>query len=185
MIHCRLATVVFLTCVTGTVVPGASFAQTGRAARVENARLDLGLTVAAPDAPVELKLTLRLPERLSVGKVEATVRFPKNRLAFVAPRPTPKGVQVKVEPQPEQDGNAVLKVFAESPDGPIAAGVLTTLVFRVAKETPENSAISVPLEARLWTRPDMSQEITPVDTFAGRVAIQDAATFFGCFFYMH
>lgn len=185
MMYGRFAAAGFLTCVLGVVVPGAALAQSGRAAPVNNARLDLGLLVAARDAPVEFKLTLRLPEGITVGKAEAELRFPKNRLEFVAPRPAPKGVQVKVEPQAEQDGHGVLKIVAESPDGPIVAGVLTTLVFRVTKDAPENTAVQVPLKARLWAHPDTSDEITPVDTYEGRVMIQDAATFFGCFFYMH
>lgn len=177
-------------CVTGllgmVLASGAAFAQETGDGQGANPRLDLGLAVAAHGSDVELTLTLRLRQDVGVGKLEAEVRFPRDQMSFVAPRPTrTKGIEVDVTPQTTEEGKTVLKVTAKGVGGPIPGGPITTLVFRVADEATETVAIQVPLEARLWAHPDTSREITPVDTYDGRVTIQDSETFFACFFYMH
>jgi hypothetical protein len=55
----------------------------------------------------------------------------------------------------------------------------------VGEEATEEKPIDVPLTAKLWAYPDTTQEITPLQTRAGRVTIQEAETLFACFFYMH
>ena len=63
--------------------------------------------------------------------------------------------------------------------------MLAILVFRVAEEVEEGELIDVELRASLWGYPDSSQEITPLETFDGRVTVQEEEVFFACFFYMH
>jgi hypothetical protein len=150
-----------------------------------NPRLDLGLVVAAHGADIEITLTLRLPTEVAVGRAEAEIRFPKRQMSYTGARPAPKGLKVDVQRQPDKGEDSVLKVVAEGAERPIPAGPLTTIVFRVAKDATETVKIELPLEARLWGYPDTSREITPVETRAGRVTIQDLETFYACFFYMH
>ncbi len=126
-----------------------------------------------------------------VGRVEAEILFSDDELAFIGTRPAaPEGVSVDVELQPMEPpahdgGQAVLKVVAESSDRPIPAAVLAILVFRVAEEVEEGELIDVELRASLWEYPDSSQEITPLQTFDGRVTVQEEEVFFACFFYLH
>jgi hypothetical protein len=164
---------------------GEAFAQRAGANQADQPRLDLGLVVAAHGAPAELSLTLRVAESVKVGKVEAELRFPPNELSFFAPRPAPKGVKLDVTSESGEGGQTILKIVAQSPDAPIPPGVLTTLVFNVGEEATEEKPIDVPLTAKLWAYPDTTQEITPLQTRAGRVTIQAAETLFACFFYMH
>ena len=157
----------------------------------ENPRLDLGFALGARGFETELSLTLRLVREVEVGKVEAEILFPDDQLAFIGARPAAaEGVPVEVELQPMEQhaddaGQAVLKVVAESVEGPIPAGVLATLVFRVAEEAQEADLIDVELRASLWAYPDISQEITPLETYDGRVTVQEEEVFFACFFYLH
>lgn len=175
----------FVACGLAVLAPGTVFAQPAGPRPSNNPRLDLGLVVAAHGADIEITLTLRLPGETPIGKAEAEIRFPKRQMSYTGARPAPKGLKVDVQPQPEEGEDAVLKVVAEGIDGPIPAGPLTTMVFRVAEDATETVKIELPLEAHLWAHPDTSREITPVDTRAGRVTIQDIETFYACFFYMH
>lgn len=156
-----------------------------------NPRLDLGFALGTPGVETELSLTLRLVREIEVGRVEAEILFSDDELAFVGTRPAAaEGVSVDVELQPMEQpahdgGQAVLKVVVESSDRPIPAAVLATLVFRVAEEVEEGELIDVELRASLWAYPDISQEITPLETFDGRVTVQEEEVFFACFFYLH
>jgi hypothetical protein len=176
----------------GILLAGAAAAQPARQ-KIDptTSRLDLGLTVATHGAEAELNLTFRPAEGTEVGRIEAEVRFDPDRMRFFAARPSKMpGVRVTAALQPRKADAAaaepeVLTIVAESSDRPIPAGVLTGLVFHVAKEASDFDAIEVRLGGRLWAHQDRSKEITAVKMYDGRVTVQEAETFFACFFYMH
>lgn len=184
----------FLAMVSLTFLLGGVLAHSPASAQgpeAENPRLDLGFALGTPGVETELSLTLRLVREVEIGRVEAEILFSDDELTFIGARPAAaEGVPVDVELQPMEQhahdgGQAVLKVVAESLDRPIPAGVLATLVFRVGEEVQEGELIDVELRGSLWAYPDISQEITNLVTFDGRVTVQEEGVFFACFFYLH
>ncbi len=151
----------------------------------EKPRLLLGIAFGTSGVETELSLRLTFPRGVQVGKVQAEIILPADKLVFVrAVGRAASGGDVRLDQDGEDVAPGVLEIVAESSARPIPSGVVATLVFRVADEV-EPEIVAVGLRGRLWAYPDVSQEITPVETYEGRVNIQEPAVFFACFFYMH
>ncbi len=181
----------FLILLVGMILaPGEVLAQGLEPA---NPRLNLGIAFGTfGEETTEVPLKLTFPRGMKVGKVQAEIVFPVDRLAFVSVSGTlASGGDVHfdselkpVAQEGEEAGQGVLEIVAESSANPIPSGVLATLVFQISEEE-KSEILALGLRGRLWAYPDVSQEITPVETYEGRVSIQEPAVFFACFFYMH
>ncbi len=173
----------------GMVSFGQSHAQ---GVEVANPRLSLGITSSTSGIELEVPITLTPTRDRQIGKIQAEMTFPSQKLTFVKVAgylATEEDVNIQAnllnpEPTGENEGQGVLEVTLESPAKPLPAGILTMLVFQVSEDV-QPEILSLGLHSRMWGFPDLSREITPVESYEGRVSIQEAAVFFGCFFYMH
>lgn len=173
----------------GIVSFGRSLAQGTQA---PNSRLSLGITSSTAGIELEVPITLTPGRGRQIGKVQAEITFPSQKLTFLKVSgylANEEDVKLqtnirKAETTEENKEQGVLEVTVESPTKPLPAGTLTTLIFQVS-EGLEAEILSLGLQTRMWEAADLSQEIDSVESYEGRVSIQEAEVFFGCFFYMH
>ncbi len=173
----------------GIVSFGQSLAQ---GAQAPNPRLSLGITSSTAGIELEVPVTLTPGRGRQIGKVQAKITFPSQKLTFLKvsgylANEDDVNIQTYVgnaESSGENEEQGELEITVDSPTKPLPAGTLTTLIFQVS-ENLEAEILSLGLQARMWEASDPSQEIDPVESYEGRVSIQEAEVFFGCFFYMH
>jgi len=155
-------------------------------------RVSLGSTDGVLGAETELPLRILVPSGAPVGKVQAEVLFPTDKLTFVrvvAASDAADDLRIESEVKPaapdDPAGQRVLAITVTSSARPVPPDLVATLVFKVAaKADPEILAVGL-RHGRLWAYPETTREITPVETFEGRVALQTPAEAVACFFYMH
>ncbi len=158
----------------------------------DTARLNLGITVETAGSEAQLPLRLFVPGGAPAGKLAVDVLFPSDKLTFVrasAPSTAGADLQVNTEVHPpaadDPPGHGILSLsIVAGPSRPVPSDLVATLVFKVGdKVTPEVLPVTL-RRGRLWSFPDVTREITPLETFDGRVGVQSLDVF-ACFFYMH
>jgi len=157
-----------------------------------NPRLTLGISSGTSGIEIEVPLTLTPARDGEIGKIQAEITFPSKIMSFLKVSQylaSDEDVKIEAKVQSEEakenkPPRSRLEITLESPKKPLPAGILTALVFEFAEEV-EPEIVGLGLSARMWAFPDLSQEITAVETYEGRISIQEPAVFFGCFFYMH
>jgi hypothetical protein len=171
------------------LLPAGLFAQDGKPA---HARLNLGITSQTFGEEAELELRIALPEGVQAGKLQAEVLLPADTLTFVrafAPTSSMDDLRIETTAKPASDagdapGRQVVAIAIRSTERPLPPDLVATLVLKVGEKV-KSGIVPVGLRnGRLWAYPDVSREITPVDTYEGRVSVQ-APEVFACFFYMH
>lgn len=192
---------VLLVLISAVIAVGSGQAQILTA---PNPRLTLGISSGTSGIEIEVPLTLTPAKDGEVGKIQAEITFPSEIMSFLkVSQYLAVDQEVKIEAKVQNDEvvqndeivqskelkeneppRSRLEITLESPTKPLPAGILTTLVFQFAEEV-EPQIIGLGLSARMWAFPDLSQEITAVETYEGRISIQEPDVFFGCFFYMH
>ena len=186
---------VLLVLISAVIAVGSGQAQILTA---PNPRLTLGISSGTSGIEIEVPLTLTPAKDGKVGKIQAEITFPSEIMSFLkVSQYLASDQEVKIEAKVQNDEivqseelkeneppQSRLEITLESPKKPLPAGILTTLVFQFAEEV-EPGIIGLGLSARMWAFPDLSQEITAVETYEGRISIQEPDVFFGCFFYMH
>ncbi len=158
----------------------------------DKARLNLGITVETAGSEAQLPLRLVVPGGAAAGKVQVDVLFPADKLTFVravVPSSAADDLQVHADVKPaagdDPPGQRVLSVsVVAGPSRPVPPDLVTTLVFKIGdKATPEVLPVGL-RRGQVWSFPDVTRAITPVETFDGRVGVQTLDVF-ACFFYMH
>lgn len=155
-------------------------------------RLSLGISSGTSEAEVEVPVNFAPAGGVEVGKVEAQISFPSQTLSFVKVSgylASQQAVKIKTDVRTgKKPGDGVLDLSLESANAarPLPAGVLTNVLFTVAKDAkPE--ILSLGIQAKAWLLGDPPRELKPpeIEVYEGRINIQEPEVFFGCFFYMH
>jgi hypothetical protein len=167
----------------------ASFAAPVRAQLVsapDAPRLSLGISAGAPGSETEVQLKLAGPPDMDVGRIEAVISVPAV-LEFKevgGSMIAAELVKARTKVGPAKDGLTELAISLESgsSERSLPAAVLANVSFTVRREA-KPGVLNLGLRATAFARD--GRDLGALESFEGRINIQEPDVFYSCFFYMH
>lgn len=155
-----------------------------------SARVDLGIDKSNPGGQAFIPIIFTPADGVEVGTLLAEITFPNKQLVFQEAK---KGgsadsanvnITTEVKNDAESPEKTVLAVKVENETGPILAGVLVNLVFKILDGVPIGEKIQLENSATTFTR-DNPPKALKAASAGGVIETIAVPVIFACFFYMH
>ena len=155
------------------------------------ATLDLSSDVESPGYEITLRLSLRVPEGVAIGKAVSEITYSGKLLLFQEAMPglsaDAAGAEVTAVLQDAGEETSILEVTIAAQEGnSIPAGIIAEIRFMISEEAPADET-KVPLKTKVsaWSDQVPPTSIEPITGKDGEVTISATPPVFACLFYMH
>jgi len=151
-------------------------------------RITLGMVSAQPGTEVRVPLKIFSEGQVSVGKLQAKVRFNHRWLTFKAIETLESetvAIDCKVEKDPNSSDLSILRLEISPTQGGTSIGSdsICEILFAVAEDVPDGEMVSLEIEASAVTAGDPPEQIQGLKLESGAITVLGPV--FGCMFYMH
>ena len=155
------------------------------------ATLDLSADVESPGYEITLRLSLRVPEGVAIGKAVSEITYSGKLLLFQEAMrglsAEAAGAEVTAVLQDAGEETSILEVTIAAQEGnSIPAGIIAEIRFVISEEAPADET-KVPLKNKVsaWSDQVPPTSIESITGKDGEVTISATPPVFACLFYMH
>ena len=155
------------------------------------ATLDLSSDVESPGYEITLRLSLRVPEGVAIGKAVSEITYSGKLLLFQEAMrglsAEAAGAEVTAVLQDAGEETSILEVTIAAREGnSIPAGIIAEIRFMISEEAPADET-KVPLKNKVsaWSDQVPPTSIESITGKDGEVTISATPPVFACLFYMH
>jgi hypothetical protein len=153
-------------------------------------RVDLGIDKSNPGSQAFIPIIFTPANEIEVGTLLVEISFPSKQLVFQEAKnggsagSANVNITTEVKNDVKNPEKTVLAVKVENETGPILAGVLVNLVFKILDGVPIGEKIQLEDNATAFTRDNPPRALKPASA-GGVIETIAVPVIFACFFYMH